>query len=90
MGEAYIVAATRTSPDVALGASPRAALALVVAAQGSAFLDGRAFATPDDVKDVAPLVLGHRLIVRPEAELDGTTGDDVVKRVLAAVRAPEE
>jgi len=85
-----IVAATRTSPDVALGASPRAALALVVAAQGSAFLDGRAFATPDDVKDVAPLVLAHRLIVRPEAELDGTTGDDVVKRVLAAVRAPEE
>ncbi len=85
-----IVAATRSSPDVALGASPRAALALVVAAQGSAFLDGRTFATPDDVKDVAPLVLAHRLIVRPEAELDGTTGDDVVKRVLAAVRAPEE
>jgi MoxR-like ATPase len=85
-----IVAATRSSPDVALGASPRAALALVVAAQGSAFLDGRAFATPDDVKDVAPLVLAHRLIVRPEAELDGTTGEDVVKRVLAAVRAPEE
>ena len=85
-----IVAATRSSPDVALGASPRAALALVVAAQASAYLDGRAFATPDDVKDVAPLVLAHRLIVRPEAELDGTTGDDVVKRILASVRAPEE
>jgi MoxR-like ATPase len=85
-----IVAATRSSPDLALGASPRAALALVVAAQAAAYLDGRAFATPDDVKDVAPLVLAHRLIVRPEAELDGTTGDDVVKRILASVRAPEE
>jgi MoxR-like ATPase len=85
-----VVAATRTSPDVALGASPRAALALVVCAQAAAYLDGRAFATPDDVKDVAPVVLAHRLIVRPEAELDGTTADDVVTRVLAAVRAPEE
>ena len=85
-----IVAATRTSPDVALGASPRAARALVVASQAAAYLEGRAFATPDDVKDVAPLVLPHRIIVRPEAELDGTTAEDVVTRVLASVRAPEE
>ncbi|HEX3469004.1 MAG TPA: MoxR family ATPase [Candidatus Elarobacter sp.] len=84
-----IVAATRTSPDVALGASPRAGLALVVATQAAAFLDGRAFATPDDVKDVAPAVLAHRLIVRPEAELDGTSADDLVARVLASVSAPE-
>jgi len=84
-----VVAATRTSADVALGASPRAALALVVGAQAAAHLDGRSFATPDDVKDVAPLVLAHRLIVRPEAELDGLTGDDVVTRVLASVPAPE-
>jgi len=85
-----VVAATRSSADVALGASPRAALALLVAAQAAAYLDGRAFATPDDVKDVAPLVLAHRLIVRPEAELDGTTADEIVTRVLASVRAPEE
>jgi MoxR-like ATPase len=84
-----VVAATRTSADVALGASPRAALALVVAAQAAAYLDARAFATPDDVKDVAPVVLPHRIIVRPEAELDGTSADDVVKRVLASVAAPE-
>jgi MoxR-like ATPase len=84
-----IVAATRSSPDVALGASPRAALALVVATQAAAFLDGRAFATPDDVKDVAAPVLAHRLIVRPEAELDGTSADDVVAHVLASVSAPE-
>jgi MoxR-like ATPase len=85
-----VVAATRSSSDVALGASPRAALALVVSAQAAAYLDDRAFATPDDVKDVAPLVLAHRIIVRPEAELDGTTADDVVTRVLASVRAPEK
>ncbi|MDB5027222.1 MAG: moxR3 [Candidatus Eremiobacteraeota bacterium] len=84
-----IVAATRASADVALGASPRAALALVVATQAAAYLDNRAFATPDDVKDVALLVLPHRIIVRPEAELDGTTADDVITRLLASVRAPE-
>jgi len=84
-----IVAATRSSPDVALGASPRAALALVVAAQASAYLDGRDFATPDDVKDVGVSVLAHRIIVRPEAELDGTSADDVIARVLASVAAPE-
>jgi MoxR-like ATPase len=85
-----IVAGTRASADVALGASPRAALALVVASQAAAYLDGRTFATPDDVKDVAPVVLAHRIIVRPEAELDGTTADDVVARVLASVPAPEK
>jgi len=84
-----IVAATRTSADVALGASPRAALGLLVASQAAAFLDGRAFATPDDVKDVAAPVLAHRLIVRPEAELDGTSADDIVAHVLASVSAPE-
>ena len=84
-----LVSATRTSADVALGASPRAALALVVAAQAAAYLDGRTFATSDDVKDVAPVVLPHRIIVRPEAELDGTSADDVVVRVLASVAAPE-
>jgi MoxR-like ATPase len=85
-----IIAATRVSPDVALGASPRAALALVIAAQSAAYLDGRAFATPDDVKDVATIVLAHRIIVRPEAELDGTTAEDVVTRVLASVATPKE
>jgi len=46
--------------------------------------------TPDDVKDVAPIVLGHRIIVRPEAELDGTSADDVVARVLASVATPKD
>jgi MoxR-like ATPase len=85
-----IVAATRTSPDVSLGASPRAALALVVAAQAAAHLDARTFATSDDVKDVATSVLAHRIILRPEAELDGTSPDDVIARVLAGVSAPQQ
>lgn len=83
-----IVAATRSSPDVALGASPRAALALVAATQAAALLDGRDFATSDDVKDVAVAVLAHRILVRPEAELDGATPGEVIARVLAAVPAP--
>ncbi len=83
-----IVAATRGAADVALGASPRAALALVRATQAAATIDGRAFATPDDVKSVAPLVLEHRLIARPEAELEGVDAHAIVSRILAAVRAP--
>ena len=85
-----IVAATRASDDVALGASPRASLALVTAAQAAAAMEGRDFATPDDVKTVAPLVLGHRIIVRPEAELEGVDADAVLARILAAVPAPAE
>ena len=77
-----IVAATRDGADVALGASPRGALALVRAAQAAAAIDGRTFATPDDVKSVAPLVLEHRLIVRPEAELDGIDARTLVARNL--------
>jgi MoxR-like ATPase len=85
-----IVARTRASSELALGASPRAAIALLVAAQASAAIGGSAFATPDDVKDVAPLVLSHRLIVRPEAELDGVTAESVVDRVLASVEVPRD
>jgi MoxR-like ATPase len=85
-----VIAATRTASDVALGASPRAALALVAATQAAAYLDGRSFATSDDVKEIAPAVLAHRIIVRPEAELDGTSADDVVARVLASVAAPKD
>jgi MoxR-like ATPase len=83
-----IVAATRSADDVALGASPRAALALVTATQAAAAIGGRDFATPDDVKDVAPLVLGHRLLVRPEAELDGVDATAIVSRLLATVPTP--
>ena len=87
----YVLAlaiATRGARDVALGVSPRGALALLAAAQAAAALDGRAFVTPDDVKAVAPLVLAHRIIVRPEAELEGGAADAIVARLLASVPAP--
>jgi len=84
-----IVARTRASNDLALGASPRAALALLVATQAAAAIEGRDFATPDDVKAVAPLVLPHRLILRPESEVEGLNADTIVARILAAVEVPK-
>ena len=85
-----IVARTRTSNDLALGASPRAALALLGAAQAVAAIEGRDFTTPDDVKSVAPLVLAHRLIVRPEAEIEGVTTERVIERILGSVDVPNQ
>ncbi len=89
--QGYVLAlatATRSARDVALGVSPRGALALLAAAQAAATLDGRTFVTPDDVKFVAPLVLAHRIIVRPEAELEGGAADAIVARLLASVPVP--
>ncbi len=87
----YVVAlsrATRELPDVRLGLSPRGALALVRAAQSMAAAEGRAYVVPQDVKAVAPSVAGHRLILTPEAELDGRRVDDLVGTVLASVPIP--
>jgi MoxR-like ATPase len=85
-----IVARTRNAPDIALGASPRAALAMLAATQAAAAIDGRDYATPDDVKAVAPYVLPHRLIVRPEAEVEGVTVERVIERILASVDVPKD
>ncbi|HTV72150.1 MAG TPA: MoxR family ATPase [Candidatus Acidoferrales bacterium] len=84
-----IVTRTRASNDLALGASPRAAIAVLIAAQAAAAVDGRDFATPDDVKTVAPLVLAHRLLVRPEAEVEGLSAATVLERILASVDVPK-
>jgi len=73
---------------VALGASPRASMHLVRAARARALLDGRDFATPHDVKRVAPDVLRHRVVVSYEAEADGIRPDAVIEAVLAAVETP--
>jgi MoxR-like ATPase len=73
---------------VALGASPRASLYLVRAARARALLDGRGFATPHDVKRVAPDVLRHRIVVSYEAEADGLRAAAIVDAVLAAVETP--
>jgi MoxR-like ATPase len=85
-----IVAGTRKHPRLTLGASPRAGIALLLASQAAAAIDGRTFATPDDVKNVAPCVLPHRLIVAPDAEIEGITAADVLHEILATVPVPRE
>ena len=82
---AYIVGlvqATRSHPDLALGASPRGSLALYRAAQARAAMDGRAFVLPDDVQALVPLALPHRCIVRPESALRGRTAVDIVREIV--------
>lgn len=83
-----IVRATRESPSLALGVSPRGATALLHAAKAWAWLAGRSFATPDEVKAVAKPALRHRLALRPELELEGATADGVLDGILATVPAP--
>ncbi|MGK5557468.1 AAA family ATPase [Actinomadura kijaniata] len=84
-----VVSATREHPDLRLGASPRASLALLRAARVRAAAAGRSFLVPEDVKALAVPVIAHRLIVTPEAELRGRTGADVVNDVLARVPTPQ-
>ncbi|HVT22332.1 MAG TPA: MoxR family ATPase [Mycobacteriales bacterium] len=83
-----ICRATRSSPSLSLGASPRGATALLRAAKAWAWLAGREYLTPDDVKTLARPTLRHRLSIRPEAELEGVTADGVLEGVLAVVPAP--
>jgi len=85
-----IVARSRASGELLLGASPRATLALVSAAQAAAVIEGRDFVTPDDVKAVVPHVLAHRLIVRPESAIEGIEADTVLARILAGVEVPKD
>ena len=80
--------ATRQLPSVRIGVSPRGATALLAVARAWAWLAGRDYATPDDVKALARPALRHRLDVRPEAELEGVTADGVLDRVLASVPVP--
>jgi MoxR-like ATPase len=77
--------ASRNHPDLSLGASPRAALCLLRCARARAMLDGRHYFTHEDVQAVAAGVLGHRLIVRPEAEVEGKRAVDVVRELLDTV-----
>lgn len=83
-----VVQRTRDHSSVYLGASPRGSIALYRAIQALAFLRGREYVTPDDVKEMAPLTLAHRLIVRPEAQLRGAGAEDVVAELLGAVPVP--
>ena len=83
-----LAGALRVHPDLALGASPRASLALFRAAQASAATDGRDFVIPDDLKGLAGPVLRHRLLVRPESALRGRTAAGVLAAVLGEVEVP--
>ena len=84
-----LVAATRTSPNVAVGASLRGSLALLKLARARAAMAGRDFVLPDDVKAVAVAALAHRLVLRPELWVQKVSGDDVVREVLETVPTPK-
>jgi MoxR-like ATPase len=83
-----IVAETRKSPDLLLGASPRAGVHLLRAAKASAALDGRDFVTPDDVKSLVPPTLRHRVVLKAEAEIEGLDADAVLRRALSRLDVP--
>ncbi len=83
-----IVRATRENSQLSLGSSPRGSLYIMHAAQAKAAMDGSEFVRPDDVKHVAPMVLGHRLILRGEVRARGTSGQDIVKQVIETVPTP--
>ena len=85
---AAVVRHTRTLPSVELGASPRAGAHLLAGARAWARLRGRDFVTPDDVVDLAAPVLAHRLLLRPEAELEGFDPDQAVASAVAGVPVP--
>ena len=76
------------APHIGLGASPRATLGLLAAGRALALLRGRRFLVPEDVSDVAPEVLRHRLILTYDALAQGITTDDVIRHVLATIAAP--
>lgn len=89
--QAYIVdlvRATRSAPSVEIGVSPRGATALLRTAQSWAWLSGRDYCTPDDVKTLAVQALTHRISLRPEAELDGLTSERLISNVLTQVPVP--
>jgi MoxR-like ATPase len=85
-----ITAATRKMPELRLGVSPRGSISLAQAAQALAATEGRTYVTADDVKTMAPSVLTHRMLVRPEVELQGRTAEDLLDGVLASVPVPQQ
>jgi MoxR-like ATPase len=83
-----VATATRASPDLILGGSPRASITLLLTAKTRAALRGRDFVTPDDVKDVILPTYRHRIILRPEAEIEGLDADAVMRRIVARLDVP--
>ena len=87
---ARLVRKTRENRNLVLGASPRASIYLLLGSKAIAALNGRNFVIPDDIKQLAAPVLRHRLILRPEAEIEGLTPDRVVESTLAEVEVPRQ
>jgi MoxR-like ATPase len=83
-----IVRATRETPSLTLGASPRGGIALMKSTRALALIEGRDFVIPDDVKRLAPAVLRHRVTVAPELELEGVTSDQALRSILEQIEAP--
>lgn len=83
-----IVETTRRVPAVQFGASPRGSVALLLASKAYAAIQGRDFVIPDDVLFLAPSVLRHRMMLKPEAEIEGITSDTVIENILSQVKAP--
>jgi len=84
-----LVRKTREWPSVSLGASPRAAVNAMRVAKALAAIDGRDYIIPDDVKEAAPLALGHRLVLKPEADLEGVTAEQVLADVIRSTDIPK-
>lgn len=83
-----IIRGTRSAVNVSWGASPRAAVALLLCSKALAAIRGRSFVTPDDVKEIAKPVLRHRIVLRSEAEIEGTSPDQVLDEVIASIDVP--
>ena len=83
-----VVRATRSWSSLSLGASPRGGIALMTTAQALALLRGRRFVVPDDIKDMAAPVLRHRVLLRPEAEVEGMQTDQVLSQILQSIPVP--
>lgn len=85
---AKIVNETRNNSSLYLGASPRASLAILRAAKAFAAIRGRDFVTPEDILEVVPHVLRHRIILTPEKEMEGVTADDLIQKIIKSVEIP--
>ncbi|MFN5135539.1 MAG: AAA family ATPase [Chitinophagaceae bacterium] len=85
---AKIVNETRNNPSLFLGASPRASLAIVKASKAYAAMMGRDFVTPEDIVEMAPHVLRHRIILTPEKEMEGFTPDELIDRIIKSIEIP--
>lgn len=85
---ARIVNETRNNPALYLGASPRASLAILRSAKANAAIKGRDFVTPEDIIEMAPHVLRHRIILTPEKEMEGITADDLIESILKVIEVP--